>query len=26
MFDIYCVTDDGKHFIVEMQNRGYPSL
>ena len=23
-FDIYCVTDDGKHFIVEMQNRWVP--
>ena len=21
IFDIYCVTDDDKHFIVEMQNR-----
>ena len=24
IFDIYCVTDDGKHFIVEMQNRWVP--
>ena len=23
-FDIYCVTDDDKHFIVEMQNRWVP--
>ena len=26
IFDIYCVTDDGKHFIVEMQNRWVPFL
>ena len=24
IFDIYCVTDDDKHFIVEMQNRWVP--
>ena len=24
IFDIYCVTDDGKHFIVEMQDRWVP--
>ena len=24
IFDIYCVTDDDKHFIVEMQNRLVP--
>ena len=24
IFDIYCVTDDGKYFIVEMQNRWVP--
>ena len=24
IFDIYCETDDGKHFIVEMQNRWVP--
>lgn len=24
IFDIYCTTDDGKHFIVEMQNRWAP--
>ena len=24
IFDIYCVTDDSKHFIVEMQNRWVP--
>lgn len=24
IFDIYCETDDGNHFIVEMQNRWVP--
>lgn len=26
IFDIYCETDDGNHFIVEMQNRWVPFL